>query len=242
MIKFVIVEDNAKNVNTIKEIINKEKYRIDTEVKTFEIKGYNRQLASLISNPDEKTIYILDIELENSKSGIEIASIIRENDWDSEIIFITNHDKMFETAHRSVYEVFDFIEKYHDLEKRLTKDIKTILNKNIDKRMFTYKGRNIDLQLYLNSIKYIYRDKGERKVVIVTDKSSFSINLGVKEILEQLDDRFKIIHRSCIVNTDKVSIYDWNNSKIIINYGILEKIIFLLEKVLIYMIILLNVI
>ena len=126
MIKFVIVEDNAKNVNTIKEIINKEKYRIDTEVKTFEFKGYNRQLASLISNPDEKTIYILDIELENSKSGIEIASMIRENDWDSEIIFITNHDKMFETAHRSVYEVFDFIEKYHDLEKRLTKDIKTI--------------------------------------------------------------------------------------------------------------------
>lgn len=219
MIKFVIVEDNAKNVNTIKEIINKEKYRIDTEVKTFEFKGYNRQLASLISNPDEKTIYILDIELENSKSGIEIASMIRENDWDSEIIFITNHDKMFETAHRSVYEVFDFIEKYHDLEKRLTKDIKTILNKNIDKRMFTYKGRNIDLQLYLNSIKYIYRDKGERKVVIVTDKSSFSINLGVKEILEQLDDRFKIIHRSCIVNTDKVSIYDWNNSKIIMSDG-----------------------
>lgn len=219
MIKFVIVEDDAKNVNTIKEIINKEKYRIDTEVKTFEFKGYNRQLASLISNPDEKTIYILDIELENSKSGIEIASMIRENDWDSEIIFITNHDKMFETAHRSVYEVFDFIEKYHDLEKRLTKDIKTILNKNIDKRMFTYKGRNIDLQLYLNSIKYIYRDKGERKVVIVTDKSSFSINLGVKEILEQLDDRFKIIHRSCIVNTDKVSIYDWNNSKIIMSDG-----------------------
>ena len=219
MIKFVIVEDNAKNVNTIKEIINKEKYRIDTEVKTFEFKGYNRQLASLISNPDEKTIYILDIELENSKSGIEIASMIRENDWDSEIIFITSHDKMFETAHRSVYEVFDFIEKYHDLEKRLTKDIKTILNKNIDKRMFTYKGRNIDLQLYLNSIKYIYRDKGERKVVIVTDKSSFSINLGVKEILEQLDDRFKIIHRSCIVNTDKVSIYDWNNSKIIMSDG-----------------------
>lgn len=219
MIKFVIVEDDAKNVNTIKEIINREKYRIDTEVKTFEFKGYNKQLASLISNPDEKTIYILDIELENSKSGIEIASLIRENDWDSEIIFITNHDKMFETAHRSVYEVFDFIEKYHDLEKRLTKDIKTILNKNIDKRMFTYKGRNIDLQLYLNSIKYIYRDKGERKVVIVTDKSSFSINLGVKEILEQLDDRFKIIHRSCIVNTDKVSIYDWNNSKVIMNDG-----------------------
>lgn len=85
--------------------------------------------------------------------------------------------------------------------------------------MFTYKGRNIDLQLYLNSIKYIYRDKGERKVVIVTDKSSFSINLGVKEMLDQLDDRFKMIHRSCIVNTDKVSIYDWNNSKVIMSDG-----------------------
>ena len=140
-------------------------------------------------------------------------------DWDSEIIFITNHDKMFETVHRNVYEVFDFIEKYHELEKRLAKDLKIIISKNVDKKIFSYKGRNIDLQLYLHAINYIYRDKEDRKLVIVTDKSSFTINLGVKEILDLLDDRFKMVHRSCIVNTDKVVTYDWSKLKIVMKNG-----------------------
>lgn len=216
MIRFVIVEDEENYSKKIRKIIDKLKYNINQEVKTYEFKGLDKNLESLINNCEERTIYILDIELKNSKSGIEIASLIRDKDWDSEIIFITNHDKMFETAHRSVYEVFDFIEKYYNLEDRLSKDISTILSKNVDKKMFTYKGRNVDLQLYFHNIKYIYRDKEDRKVVIVTDTSSFSINMGIKEILNVLDSRFKMVHRSCIVNTDYISIYDWSNSKIIL--------------------------
>lgn len=219
MIKIVIVEDDENNRKKIKDIVDKEKYKYDKEIKTFEFKGYNKQLQSMITNPEEKTIYILDIELENSKSGIEIASLIRNHDWDSEIIFITNHDKMFEVAHRNVYDVFDFIEKYHNMAKRLSHDINLILNRQADKKLFTYKGRNIDLQLYMHSINYIYRDKEDRKVVIVTDNSSYLVNLGVKEILNMLDDRFKMVHRSCIVNTDKVSAYDWSKSKIILKDG-----------------------
>lgn len=219
MINFIIVEDDKKYVDSIRRILDKLKYKISDEVKTYEFSGYNNELKNLINKNDERKIYILDIELENSKSGIEIASMIRETDWDSEIIFITNHDKMFETAHRNVFEVFDFIEKYHELEKRLTNDIKIILTKNIDKKIFSYKGRNMDLQLYLHSIRYIYRDKEDRKVVIVTDSSSFYINLGVKEILSMLDERFKMVHRSCIVNTDFVESYDWNNSVVILKDG-----------------------
>ena len=228
MIRFVIVEDEDDCLKKIRKIIDKEKYKIDQEVKTYEFKGYNKNLEKIINNNDSRTIYILDIELKDSKSGIEIASMIRDVDWDSEIIFITNHDKMFETAHRSVYEVFDFIEKYHQLDKRLCDDINKILSKNVDKKLFTYKGRNVDLQLYFNSINYIYRDKEDRKVVIVTDSSSFSINLGVKEILNELDDRFKMVHRSCIVNTDKVETYDWNKSKVIMKNG--EEVYYLSKK------------
>lgn len=219
MINFIIVEDDKKYVDSIRRILDKIKYKISDEVKTYEFSGYNNELKNLINKNDERKIYILDIELENSKSGIEIASTIREVDWDSEIIFITNHDKMFETAHRNVYEVFDFIEKYHELEKRLKSDINKILSKNIDKKMFKYAGRNIDLQLYLHSIKYIYRDKEDRKVVIVTDSSTFSINIGIKEILSMLDERFKMVHRSCIVNVDYVELYDWSNSRIILKDG-----------------------
>jgi len=214
MIRFVIVEDDEKSLEVIKRIIDKEKYKAKQEIRTYEFASYSKELQNIINNTNEKTVYILDIELKNSKSGIEIASMIRKDDWESEIIFITNHDRMFETVHRSVFEVFDFIEKYLDLEKRLSKDVKLILEKNKDKKIFTYKGRNVDLQLYFNSIEYILRSKEERKSIIVTDKSKYFVNIGLKEIILMLDSRFKYVHRSCIVNTEKVSLYDWNNNKI----------------------------
>ena len=219
MIRLVIVEDEIKYAKKIRKIIDEIKYNTNQDIKTYEFKGLNKELEELIHNCDQRTIYILDIELENSKSGIEIASMIRERDWDSEILFITNHDKMFETAHRNVYEVFDFIEKYHDLEKRLNKDIKMILSRTVDKKMFSYQGRNLDLQLYLHTIKYIYKDKTDRKVNIVTETSTFSVSLSLREISQLLDDRFKMVHRSCIVNTDKVVTYDWSKSKIILKDG-----------------------
>ena len=34
-----------------------------------------------------------------------------------------------------------------------------------------------------------------------------------------LDERFKMVHRSCIVNTDFVESYDWNNSVVILKDG-----------------------
>ena len=222
MIKIVIVEDEEVYSREIKKVIDKIKFKEEDELKTIIFKQYNNELCKFINNNDTRTIYILDIELKNSKSGIEIASMIRNVDWDSEIIFITNHDKMFETAHRNVYEVFDFIEKYHELETRLTKDLKIILSKNVDKKVFKYKGRNVDFQLYMDAILYIYRDKEDRKVIIVTDRSTFSVNLGVREILELLDDRFKMVHRSCIVNTNKVLVYDWNNSKTFSHYKVTD--------------------
>ena len=228
MIKIAIIEDENIYIKQTRKILDELKFNIDEELKTYEFSGYNKELEKFIKNNDSRTIYIIDIELKNSKSGIEIASMIRDIDWDSEIIFITNHDKMFETVHRNIYEVFDFIEKYHEFDKRLMNDIKKILSKNVDKKIFSYKGRNVDLQIYLHTINYIYRDKSDRKTVIVTESTSFSINIGLKEILLLLDSRFKMVHRSCIVNTDKVSYYDWSKQKIIMNNN--EEVCYLSKK------------
>jgi oligoendopeptidase F len=76
----------------------------------------------------------LDIELNSNLSGINIANKIREDDWESEIIFLTNHDNMFEQVYRSIYKVFNFIEKYHNFEERLSKDLAKIVNKNYDNK------------------------------------------------------------------------------------------------------------
>ncbi len=171
---------------------------------------------------------MLDIELQSKVSGINIAQLIRDNDWDSEIIFITSHDHMFETVYRNVYEVFDFVEKYHDMLGKIKKDINIIFSKNSDKKMFKYKNRHTEIQIYLKDIMYIYRDTLERKLVIRTTNNSFFISKNIKAIIEELDERFILVHRACIVNRDRIHKFDWANKYFITDSG--EKSLLLSKK------------
>ena len=86
------------------------------EIKVFD--KYDVNLKKVIEDTSEVKIYILDIELGDKVSGIQIAKKIRNFDLEDEIIFITNHDHMFEEVYRSVYKVYDFIEKFNNFEAK----------------------------------------------------------------------------------------------------------------------------
>lgn len=217
MIKIVIVEDDKNQQEKVKNVVDKIKFKTNEEIQTEFFTGYTKKLQNIIDDNTIHKIFIMDIELENNASGIQIAKKIREDDWDGAIIFITSHDKMFETVYRSIYQVFDFIEKYHDMSKRLESDLNLILKKNFDNKMFIYSNRLFDLKIYYRSILYIYREKDERKLVIVTDTNVFKIGLTLNEMLKLLDNRFKQCHRSCIVNVERVHKFNWNNGTFLLD-------------------------
>ena len=217
MINIIVVEDEKNYQQMVKNAISKILFKSDEEIKVDYYTKYNKNLEKIILDNSIRKIYIMDIELEGSISGIQIAKKIRTDDWESEIIFITSHDKMFETVYRGIYEVFDFIEKYHDMQTRLEYDLEVIFDKNFDNKMLTYSNRCFDLKIYYRNILYIYREKDERKLVIVTDTNTFKVGLTIQEMLELLDDRFKQCHRACIINKNRVNKYDWNNGIFILD-------------------------
>lgn len=216
MIKFVIVDDEKNEINHIKLLLD-EVVLQEKEVISFT--RINEELKKEIKDTETKKIYILDIELGRNVSGISIGKMIRDVDWESEIIFITNHDKMFESAHRTVYEVFDFIEKFHEFDKRFKKDIKEILKRNFDNKMFNYKVNNVELNLYYKSILYIYRETEDRKLVIVTDTNKYMVSMNIKDILPLLDSRFVQCHRSCIVNSQRVQAKNYKEGYFTLDNG-----------------------
>lgn len=215
MIKFVVVDDEEKEIEKVKTLI----YEIVPNAKVLSFSKISSELKSEIHNMDEHKIYVLDIQLANKVSGITIAKLIREVDWESEIIFITNHDKMFESTHRSVYEVFEFIEKFHEFDKKFKKAVKAILKRNFDNKMFKYNANNVELNLYYRAILYIYRDTEERKLVIVTPTNKYKVSMTIKEMLEYLDDRFVQCHRSCIVNKNRVELKNYKEGYFVLDTG-----------------------
>ena len=225
MINFIIIEDDKKMMTHVKDVINKSLFKSDIEYEFKLFSGYNNELNKVINDLSNIKIYIMDIELDNSISGIEIAKKIRANDWESEIIFLTSHDHMFETAFRNIYGIFNFIEKFDNMEQRLTHDIKEISKHNFDNKTFKYSNRTTDLQIYLKTINYITRDTTERKLVIYTDNNTFEVNMTISDMLNNLDNRFKQVSRSTIVNKDKVNEINWNKGYFILENGTKEYLV-----------------
>lgn len=215
MTKFIIVDDDEKEILHVSSLI----HEVTKDAIILKFSKVTSELKKEIMNIDEHKVYVLDIELANKMSGISIAKMIRNADWESEIIFITNHDKMFESAHRNVNEVFDFIEKFHDFDKRFKKDLRAILKRNFDNKMFKYSAANIDLNLYYRSILYICRDKEERKLIIVTPKNKYKLNMTFEQIMELLDSRFVQCHRSCIVNKNRVEELNYKDGYFVLDNG-----------------------
>ncbi len=228
MISFVVVEDDLKTQKVIKEVLRKTVISKDNTIDIKYFTKYNDELKTLIEDDSIRKVYIMDIELESKVSGIDIAKLIRKNDWESEIIFITCHDKMFESVYRNVYEVFDFIEKFFNMESRLEKDIEMIFKKNFDNKMLIISNRNVELQIYYRAITHIIRDKEERKVVVYTDTNTFKLNMSLSDIMEMLDDRFIQTHRSCIANRQRVHQWNWTKGDFILDNG--KKVDYLSKK------------
>ncbi|MFI3260733.1 MAG: response regulator transcription factor [bacterium] len=227
MIKIVLVDDNTDILQINKSVIAKINLKHDIDVHVMFFTSYNDKLEKEINDLDSRKVYILDIDLKNKVTGIDIAKKIRKIDWDSEIIFITNHGNQFENVYRNVLGVFNFIEKYNDFEQKLEHDIEKIFLKNFDNRCLVYKTSKISMSIYYRNILYVYRDTVERKIFIVTDNGRYAIKDGLNEIYELLDKRFKYSNRSCIVNVKQVLKYDWAESKFTLING---KEVYMLSK------------
>ena len=219
MLQFILVDDEKIMRDKERQLLNEVLFSANVEYDILEYSHLTDELKTVINNSNPK-VYIMDIDLNSKVSGLDIGKYIRNYDWDSEIIYITNHDKMFEKVFRNIYKVFDFIEKFDSMEDRFKNDINQILLRKWDKKKFTYSNNRISFEIYLDDILYLYRDTVERKVAIKTVKGNiFYVNKNINQIIEDLDERFIQVHRSCIVNKDKVNVYNWAKGYFVLDTG-----------------------
>lgn len=226
MLKIIVVEDKKEHQKNVRRILTKLSVKYDFEYIPKYFFHYCKELDEEIKDRSNRKIYLLDIELEQSLSGIEIAELIREEDWDSEIIFLTSHDQQFEAVHRNVLNVFDFIERFINMEGRLEKDLLKIIRKKDDNRILKISGPHVEIELHLKNITYI--DREERKSIIHAHGNTFKTNLSLEQLEEFLDLRFIRTHRSCIVNKERMIEKNYTDGYFVLDTG--EKVYLLSKK------------
>ena len=126
MLKFVIYDDEDKYLNGIEKIIKKATK--DNQYDIVKFKEYNKEFQGVIKD-DSKKIYILDIEIPNGLSGVDVARNIRKNDWDSMIILVTAHlEKVFSVVQAQIM-ILGLISKTNKFQDYLISAIETSIKK-----------------------------------------------------------------------------------------------------------------
>lgn len=218
MVNFVVCDDSKEILNSVNNIIDEEMMKNKISYNKHLYQEYDTDFIKLMKSKLPGRIYILDIETPKN-SGIDIARKIREHDVESIIIFLTTHDHLGYIVLKSDFLFLSFINKYDNYKENLRKSIRRALKLLGTKPVVRFEDRGAIYTIPINDILYITRDNIERKIVITTDYSKYSVNKTLCDMLEMLGDTFKQSHRSCIVNTNRILVVDTVKKKIIFDNG-----------------------
>lgn len=218
MFEFVICDDQAMFLKGVIKLIDSIFMRnsFDYTIKSFT--DYNDEFEQIIKRKNSK-IYILDIELNNGISGIDIARKIREYDWISTIIMLTSHSEMGYDVLKAQIMVLDFISKFEDYKLKLTQLIDMIIEKESNRGVIHYKNKGTSYRIDISNILYIVKEPLGRQCKVVTINGEYYITCTLNEIVKSLDENFYLTHRSCVVNTAYIEHVDWANGIIIFSKG-----------------------
>lgn len=219
MIEFVICDDDKRFLSKVEILINKVMLKKEIEYKIQKFYDYDQDFIGCIEKKENPRIYILDIEAP-SRSGINIGKIIRKNDLESHIIFLTGHEELGNVLLRKDINFFAFINKFEGFESRLKKNIEAALNSLNKKKFLEIKEKKVLYRFSLQNILYITRESVERKTIIYTDNNAHCVNKSLTEVVSGLDDRFIQTHRSCYINKDRAVEINYRKKQVIFDTGV----------------------
>lgn len=214
MLNVIIYEDNKNYMLKNIDCINKALANYDVDYRIYKFDRYSERLDEIIHDKDLKKIYILDVEM-NGVSGIEVASLIREDDWDSVIIFATAYDKYHNDVFYNRLMVLDFICKYTGYEKRLIEDINAAFKIIYKQKTFVFKYNYVVYRIPYSHICYIEKEPLIKRCIIHTINNDFYIVSSINRLLDTLGAGFIKTHQSCIVNVNNIKEVDLINNVIV---------------------------
>lgn len=202
MLNFVLCDDSLTAINRLSKML-------DSIIMENDLNG---QLVFSTQNPQDLLNYakfntvnvvILDIDLNNQISGLQLAESIRKHDKNIYIIFITGHLEFGLVAYK--YKTFDYIPKPVTLE-RFRETILRLFDDVCSDHPRYIRLNNSKTIIPENSVQFIQKDG--MKLVFSTDTRKYEVYNSFSKIEPMLPKQFVRCHKSYIVNLDKINNVD----------------------------------
>ncbi|MBO5412751.1 MAG: response regulator transcription factor [Clostridia bacterium] len=206
MLNFVLCDDSIPSLKRLSKMLESIfiKNNIEAEI------GY------LASNPHDALEYIrnnkvdvlfLDINLNSNLTGCDMANLVRKNNKNIYIIFLTGHLEYALLAYK--YKTFDYLpkpivdERLEETVLRLIEDI------NLETSQFIKINNNRTI-INANDINYIKKDG--MKLVFCTNKENYETYSSFSKFEPCLPGNFVRCHKSYIVNINNVKKFNFNEN------------------------------
>ena len=198
MLHFVICDDNLNILDKLEKMLENifTKNNFEAEV-SFKSDNSEDILDYIKRNPSD--VFLLDINLKSSKTGLELAEEIRKVKKNSYLIFTTGHLEYAMVAYK--YKTFDYIAKpitYDRLEDtvvRLFEDVN-----GLNKRYLRIDNKNTLIDE--SEIQYVKRDC--MKLVFHTPSRDYDTYSSFNKFQDRLPKTYIRCHKSCIANINQI--------------------------------------
>ena len=198
MLKFVICDDNLILMDKMEVVLSNIFAKNNLNGSVVFKSGCSDEILRFV-NKNPVDVILLDINLKSTKTGIQLAELIRKKKKNLYLIFTTSYLEYAMIAYK--YKTFDFIAKPLSSERieetiiRLFNDVEC-LNKNYIK--IDNKNTLVDD----SEIAYIKRDG--MKLVFHTESKDYDSYTSFVKIENTLPQSYIRCHKSYIANIDKI--------------------------------------
>lgn len=210
MINFIVCDDDKEITEIEKAIITKVMMKNNMEYKIHVFNSYDNSFNRITKLELENKIYILDIEV-GKKSGLEVASRIRDDDWYSVLIILTSHYELEVLAYKSRILILDFISKFDLYQEKIEDAIRLCVKNKLENKKLRIRYKGKIEQIDYNRILYITYDSSIRKIKVYTKTQEYETYQTLKEMQKHLKGNFEYAHRACIVNINNIKTIDVKN-------------------------------
>lgn len=224
MLPIYICDDQKEHLHHVQKIIEKFIF----------IEEFDMRVVCTASTPEEllaqlhesPALYFLDVELQGSMDGFQLAEEIRKKDPRGFLVFITTHEELSYLTFRYRVEAMDYIlkEDTQEFPERIlgcmkkAEQLLSSANNKVHKILCVNEGRR---KIFLNQ-EEIYCIKTcsiPHKIKVYTEQSVYEFTNSLREVKEQLDERFVLVHKSCIVNLEHVECLHRNERILLLRNG-----------------------
>lgn len=211
----IICEDSYEQRKKFEKIIGEQIVNLNINL---EIAISTDNAKSVLKHLDKakcKTnIYFLDIELEDSINGLELAKKIREYDSRGYIVFISSHTEMPILTFEYKVQALDFIFKSDiNLKDKIGECLK-VAYEDYNKEHSTEANRisiNIGNKVVcfeLEDILFFETTGKDHRIRVHAINEHFEFYGAMKDIEKQVSEDYYKTHRSYLVNTKRIKAID----------------------------------